>query len=91
MHRPIFLKTTVHVQQNFCEKSLVEASFGTFYAKIGQLFEAQWVFELTMFENWQIAAIKRKCCQFWNSSKCWKTHCAANSWPIGTQKVPKEA
>ena len=32
-----------------------------------------------------------KCRWFRNSSACLKTHCAANNWPIWTQKVPKEA
>ena len=43
---------TVRVQQDIFEKILVEdssshlyASFGTFCVQIGQLFEAQWVFE----------------------------------------------
>ena len=45
----------------------------------------------SMFENWQIAVIKGKCRRFRNSSKCLNTHCAANYWPISTQKLQKEA
>ena len=44
--------TTVHAKKNIFEKTLIEidtshlyASFGTFYVQIGQLFEAEWVFE----------------------------------------------
>ena len=44
---------TAHVQQTFFEKTPIEvcsphlyASFGTFYVKISQLFELQWVFEV---------------------------------------------
>ena len=50
-----FWQPTAHVQQNIFEKTLIEAcaprlyaSFGTFYAQIGQLFEAQWVFEVCL-------------------------------------------
>ena len=46
---------TAHVQQNIFGKTLIEvrsshlyASFGTFYAKIGPLFEAQWVFKVCL-------------------------------------------
>ena len=48
-----FRQPTAHVQQNIFAKTPIEvcsshlyASFGTFYAKIGQLLEAQWVFEI---------------------------------------------
>ena len=48
-----FWQPTVHVQQNIFEKTLKEvgslylwASFGTFFAQIGQLFKAQWDFKL---------------------------------------------
>ena len=44
-----------------------------------------------MFENRQLAVFEGKCCRFRNSSECLKTHCGANSWPIWTQKVSKEA
>ena len=47
-----FWQPNVHIQQKFFEKNLIEAysshlyaSFGIFCAQIGQLFEAQWVFE----------------------------------------------
>ena len=47
-----FRQSTAHVQQNIVGKSLIEAcspylyaSFCIFYSKIGQLLEAQWVFE----------------------------------------------
>ena len=50
-----FWQLTVHVQENIFEKTLIEAcsphfyaSFGTFYSQIGQLFEAQGVFEVCM-------------------------------------------
>ena len=50
-----FWQPTVHVQQNIFEKTLIDvgsshfyASFGSFYVQIGQLFEAQWVFEICM-------------------------------------------
>ena len=88
-----FLQPTAHVQQNIFGKTLIEvrsphlyASFGTFYAKIGPLFEAQWVFK-------ECLKIEGKCRRFRNSSECLKTHCGANNcnWPIWTQKVPKEA
>ena len=44
-----------------------------------------------MLENRQIALIEGRCHWFRNSSDWLKTHCAANDWPIWTQKVPKEA
>ena len=44
-----------------------------------------------MFENRQLTVFEEKCHWFRNSSKCLKTHCAVNNWPIWTQKVPKEA
>ena len=47
-----FCQPTIRVQQNIFVKNLSEfgilhlyASFGTFCVEIGQLFEAQWVFE----------------------------------------------
>ena len=47
-----FRQPTAHVKQNIFEKTLTEesspylyASFGTFCAQIGQLADAQWVFE----------------------------------------------
>ena len=47
-----FWQPTVHEQQNIFEKILIKVgsshiytSFGTFCVQIGQLFEAQWVFE----------------------------------------------
>ena len=50
-----FWHTTIHVQQNGFEKTLkyvcspyLYASFSTSYAQIGQLFEAQWVFEVCL-------------------------------------------
>ena len=50
-----FWQPTVHVQQSIFEKTLIQvgssylyASFGTFYVQIGQLFEAQWVFDKSM-------------------------------------------
>ena len=50
-----FWQPTVHVQQNICEKTLIEvgrahlyASFGTFCVQIGQLFESQWDFKLSI-------------------------------------------
>ena len=58
------------------------ASFGTFYAKIGQSFEAQWVFEVCLEIDKSLLCMKGKCFWFRNSSKCLKTHCAANDWPI---------
>ena len=61
-----FWQPTIHVEQNSFEKTLnkvwspyLYASFGTFCAQIGQLFEAQWVWY--MFGNGQIAAINGKC------------------------------
>ena len=87
-----FWPPTVHVQQNDFEKTFIEVciphlydSFGTFWAQIGQLFEAQWVW--SMFGNQQIAAIEGKCRRFRNSSECLKNHCAANNWQIWTQSV----
>ena len=48
-----FWQPTVNVEQNIFEEALKEAcsphlyaSFDTFCAQIGQLFEAQWVFEV---------------------------------------------
>ena len=48
MYGTNFRQPTAHVQQNIFGKTLIEvcslhlyASFGTFYTKIGQLFEAQ--------------------------------------------------
>ena len=50
-----FWQPTVHAPQNIFEKTLIEdgssnicASFGTFCIQIGQLLEAQWVFEKCM-------------------------------------------
>ena len=50
-----FRQPTAHLQQNIFEKTLIEAysphiyaSFGTFWAQIGQSFEVQWVFEKYM-------------------------------------------
>ena len=50
-----FWQPTAHVEQNICGKTFIEvrsphlyASFGTFYAKIGSLFEAQWVFKVCL-------------------------------------------
>ena len=92
-----FWQPNAHEQQNIFGKMPIEvcslhfyASFGTFHAKIGQLFEAQWVFEVCL-ENQQLAVFEGKCRRFRNSSDCLKTHCAANNWPICKQKVPKEA
>ena len=53
----------------FCSPHLY-ASFGTFCVQIGTYFEVQYVFEVCMFENRQIAAIEAKCRQFRNSSEC---------------------
>ena len=71
-----FRQPTAHVQQNIFGKIPIKAcsthfyaSFGTFYAKIGQLFEAQWVFEVC-FENRQLGVFKGKCRRFRNSSEC---------------------
>ena len=94
-----FWQTTIPVQIgntfviNFIEvcSPYLYASFGTFCAKIGQLFEARWVSLWVMLGNQQIAAIVGKSRQFQDSSECWKTHCAANNRPIWTQKAPKEA
>ena len=48
-------QSTAHAQQTIFEKNLMEAysphlyaSFGTFCARIGQSFKAQWVFELCL-------------------------------------------
>ena len=48
-----FWRPTVHVQQNIFEKTFIEvcslhlyASFGTFCAQKGLLFEAQWIFQV---------------------------------------------
>ena len=44
----IFWQPTVHAPQNIFSKvctSHIYASFGTFCVQIGQLFEAQWIFE----------------------------------------------
>ena len=48
-----FWQPTIHAPQNIWEKTVIEvgspqlyASFGTFCAQIGQLFEAQWVLEV---------------------------------------------
>ena len=50
-----FWQPTVHVEIIFLKNTLTEvyslhlyASFGTIYAKIDQLFEAEWVFELCL-------------------------------------------
>ena len=50
-----FWQPTIHVQQKVSEKTLKEvlilylyASFGTFSVQIGQLFEAQWIFEVSL-------------------------------------------
>ena len=50
-----FRQPTAHVQQNVFGKTPIEAcsphlyaSLGTFYAQIGQLFEAKWVFEVCL-------------------------------------------
>ena len=50
-----FCQLTAHTQQNIFGKTFIEvrslhlyASFGTFYAKIGLLFEAEWVFEVCL-------------------------------------------
>ena len=65
----------VYVQQNIFEKTHIEvcipyiyASFGTFCAQIGQLFEAQRVLEVCL--EIEKTAIKVKCSQFRNSSQC---------------------
>ena len=70
---------------NVFEKILVEvckthlyASFGTFYAKIGHLFEAQGVFQVCL-KNREIAVIEGKCRRFRNSSDYLKIHSAANN------------
>ena len=64
-----FREPTVHVQQNFFEKNLLEvgsshlyASLGTFYVQIGLLFEAQRVWK--MYENCKIAVLDGKWRQF---------------------------
>ena len=53
-----FWQPTIPAQQNIFEKTLIEvgcphlyASFGTFCAQIGQLFKAQWVFEICLKIN----------------------------------------
>ena len=53
-----FWQPIVHVQPKLFEKTLIEIgsphlypSFGTFCAQIGQLFEAQWVFEICLKIN----------------------------------------
>ena len=50
-----FWQQSTHVQQNIYGKTLLEvcsphlyASFCAFYAKIGQLFQPQWVFEICL-------------------------------------------
>ena len=47
-----FWQSTAHVKQNIFEKTSYSpnlyASFATFCAKIGQIFEALWVFELCL-------------------------------------------
>ena len=51
-----FWQPTVHLPQTIFEKTLIievgslhiYASFGNFWVQIGQLFEAQWVFEKCM-------------------------------------------
>ena len=50
-----FRQPTAHVKQNIFGKILIEncsphlyASFGSFYAKIGPLFEEQWVFKVCL-------------------------------------------
>ena len=50
-----FRQPTAHVKQNIFGKTSIEACsshlyafFGTFYAKIGQFLEAQWVFEVCL-------------------------------------------
>ena len=51
------------------------ASFGTFCFQIGQLFQAQWVFEESLKSDKEYLT----------------THCASKDELIQTQKVPKEA
>ena len=45
--------------------------------------------------KWQqfisLDSLSRKCRRFWNSSRCLKTPCDANNWPIWTQQMPNEA
>ena len=55
MHWTNFRQPTAHAQQNIFGKTLIDvrslrlyASFGIFYAKIGLLFETQWVFEVCL-------------------------------------------
>ena len=86
-----FWRPTIHVQQSIFEKTYIEvdsphfcAYFGTFCAQIGQLFEAQWVFEICLKINKSLSSKE-------NSSECSKPHCAANNCPIWAQIVPKEA
>ena len=58
---------TVHVRQNNFETALIEAcspdlyaSFGTFCVQIGQLFEAQWVFEVCLKVDESMLCYRRK-------------------------------
>jgi len=74
MHWTNFRQPTAHIQQNIFGKTLLEvgspylyASFGTFYAKIGPLFEAQWVFKHSEeFRNRRHFPSKTANCRFSN-------------------------
>ena len=93
MYWTIFLRPTVNGQQNIFEKIIIEvcgphlyASFGTFCAQIGQLFETQCVIEVCLEIDKSLP-----CPRFRNSSECLKYHYVASNWPIWTQNLPTEA